>query len=70
MCKPWSKMTKDEKLACANHKFLIGVGIFLLGLVWSYFASVTLDVWTALPPTITVMGVLLAFLGFVKRVLS
>jgi len=62
-------MTKDEKLVCANYKLLKGFGIFLSGLLWSYFASVTGNVWSALPPTITVMGAVLAYFGYMKRVL-
>lgn len=69
MCvlKPWKKMTKDEKLACANYKIIKGLGIAIFGLVWTYFASFSVDVWSALPLTLAVMGVLLFFYGLVKR---
>ena len=67
MCKPWNKMTKDEKLAVANHKMIKGLEIAIFGLVWAYFASISVDVWTALPLTIAVCGVLLLLFGLVKR---
>jgi len=67
MCKPWSKMTKDEKVACAEYKIIKGLGIAIFGLVWTYFASISVDVWSALPLTIAVCGVLLLLFGLVKR---
>ncbi len=67
MCKPWNKLTKGEKLAYANHKIIKGLGIAIFGLVWAYFASLTLDVWRALPLTFAVMGSLYFLFGLVKR---
>ena len=67
MCKPWSKMSKDEKVACAEYKIIKGLGIAIFGLVWIYFASIAVDVWHALPLTIAVVGVLLLLYGLVKR---
>lgn len=65
--KPWKKMTKDEKRAYANCKIMKGLGVFIFGLVWTYFASVSVDVWSALPLTLTVMGLLVLLYGLVKR---
>ena len=67
MCKPWNKMTKDEKRACADYKILKGFGVFLFGLIWTFFASISTDVWSALPLTLTVMGLLLLIYGLMKR---
>lgn len=67
MCKSWKKMKKDEKLAYADHKMIKGLGIAIFGLVWNYFASVSVNVWSALPLTLAVMGVLIFLLGLVKR---
>jgi len=67
MLKPWKKMTKEEKQAYANHKIIKGVGVFLFGVIWTYFASVSVDVWSALPSTLAVMGLLLILYGLVKR---
>jgi hypothetical protein len=66
-CKPWNKMTKDEKLVCANHKIIKGIGVFLFGSIWMYFASISGDVWSALPSTLSVIGLLLILYGLVKR---
>ena len=67
MCKPWNKMTKDEKLAVANHKMIKGLEIAIFGLVWAYFASIAVDVWHALPLTLAVFGVLLLLYGLFQR---
>jgi len=67
MRKPWNKLTKDEKLAYANHKIIKGLGIAIFGLVWTYLASKSYDVWSALPLTIAVMGSLYFLFGLVKR---
>ena len=67
MCKSWSKMTKDEKVACAEHKIIKGLGIAVFGLVWEYFASKSINVWNALPLTLAVMGVLLFLFGLLKK---
>lgn len=67
MCTPWKKLKKDEKEAYAKHKIMKGVGIFLFGAIWMYFTSVFFDVWSALPPTIAVVGILYFLLGMFKR---
>ena len=67
MCKPWNKMTKDEKLACANYNIKRGFAVFLFGLIWMYFTSVVFDVWKAFQFTLVIMGLLLLLLGLVKR---
>lgn len=67
VCKPWKKMRKDEKLACANFKIIKGFGVFLFGAIWMYFTSVFFDVWNALPPTIAIMGLLCILYGLYKR---
>jgi len=64
---PWKKMTKDEKLACANYKIIKGFGVFLFGAVWMYFASASVDVWDGLPPTLALMGLLLVLYGLIKK---
>ena len=67
VCKPWKKMTKEEKLACANHKIIKGLAVSLFGAIWMYFTSVYLDVWTALPSTLAVMGLLCLLYGLYKK---
>jgi len=67
MCKPWKKMTKDERLAYVNHKIMKGLGVFLFGAIWMYFASITVDVWSALPSTLAVVGLLLILYGLIKK---
>jgi len=67
MYKPWKKMTKDEKLAWVNCKIVKGFGVFLFGAVWMYFASVYVDVWDALPPTLALMGLLVVLYGLIKK---
>lgn len=68
MHKPWKKMTKDEKQACANFKIVKGFAVLVFGLIWMYFASnVYFDVWDALPPTLAVIGLLCFLYGLVKR---
>ena len=67
MCKPWKKMTKDEKLAYANWKIMKGLGVLVFGVVWMYFAARTVDVWSALPKTLAVTGVLILLYGLFKR---
>ena len=67
MCKPWNKMTKDEKIADAQHKIIKGIGVFLFGAIWLYFTTGTIDVWSALPPTLAIMGLLLILYGFFKK---
>jgi len=63
-------MTKDEKLACANYKLVKGFAVFVFGMIWAYFASVAFDVWSALPPTLAVMGLLCMLYGLFKRTLA
>jgi len=60
---PLGKMTKEDKMACANHKILKGFAIALFGLIWMYFGG-TLE---GLAQTFTVMGLLLLLWGLVKR---
>jgi len=67
MHRPWKKMTKDEKLACANHKIIKGFAVFLFGAVWMYFASASVDVWNGLPPTLALMGLLCVLYGLIKK---
>ena len=67
MCIPWKKLKKDEKMMYANHKIKKGAAVFLFGGIWYYFASRTIDVWSALPQTIAIMGLLLVLYGLVKR---
>jgi len=67
MCVPWKNMKKDEKLAHVKHKIIKGVAVFLFGAIWNYFASVYLDVWNALPPTLAVMGLLCILFGLWKK---
>jgi len=45
-----------------------GLGVAVFGLVWNYFASVSVDVWSALPLTLAVMGALCFLWGLVKRI--
>jgi len=61
-------MPKDEKLAYASYKMMKGLGVAVFGLVWNYFASVSVDVWSALPLTLAVMGALCFLWGLVKRI--
>lgn len=65
-CKLWNKMSKDEKLACAYHKIMKGVGVFIFGAIWMYFTTGT-DVWSALPPTLALVGLLLILYGLFKK---
>jgi len=60
---PLGKMTKEEKLTCANYKIMKGFGIFLFGLLWMFFGA-TLE---GLAQAITVMGLLIILYGLVKR---
>jgi hypothetical protein len=60
-------MSKDEKVACAEYKIIKGLGIAIFGLVWAYFASISVDVWSALPLTIGVVGVLLLLYGLFQK---
>jgi len=60
-------MTKDEKIADAQHKIIKGIGVFLFGAIWLYFTTGTIDVWSALPPTLAIMGLLLILYGFFKK---
>jgi len=63
MCKPWKKMTKDEKMAYANYKIMKGFAIFFFGLIWMLFGS-TLE---GLTQTLTIVGLLLLLFGLVKK---
>ena len=65
--KAWKKMSKEEKLACAYYKIMKGVALFLFGAIWMYFTTVYVDVWSALPPTIAVMGLLMVLYGLFKK---
>ena len=67
MCKPWKKMTKDEKQMYIQKKIMMGVAIFLFGLIWNYFAGVYVDVWRGLPVTLAVMGILCILYAFFKK---
>lgn len=67
MLKPWKKMTKNVKQACAKKTMLCGFATFLFGIIWMYFASTAIDVWSALPPTAVVMGLLIILYGLIKR---
>ena len=67
MCKPWKKMTKDEKAAYANWKIMKGLAVFLFGAIWMYYTSVFYDVWSALPSTLATMGILCLLYGLYKR---
>jgi len=60
-------MKKEEKLACANWEIMKGLAVVLFGLIWNYFTNMYLDVWTALPSTLAVMGLLLALYGLYRR---
>jgi len=67
MCKPWNKMTKDEKAAHANHKIMKGLCILVFGVIWTFFASMSNNVWDALPLTLTVSGLLMFLYGMYKK---
>ena len=60
-------MTKDERLACANHLIIKGLAVLVFGLTWNYFISVHLDAWRAFPSTLAIMGVLCMLYGFYRR---
>jgi hypothetical protein len=60
-------MTKDEKLAYSHYKIMKGLAVFLFGGIWMYFASVYVDVWNALPPTLAVVGLLCLLFGLFKK---
>lgn len=66
MDKPLKKMSKDEKTAYAYHKIIKGVGLFIFGLIWMYFTTGS-DVWSALPPTLTIFGLLIILYGLFKK---
>ncbi len=60
-------MKKDEKIAYANWKIMKGAAVFLFGGIWMYLTSVFFDVWSALPPTLAIMGLLCLLFGFFKK---
>lgn len=70
MCKPWSKLSKDEKLGYAEHKFKKGFGISIFGLVWHYLTLQSGNVWASLPLTIAIIGVLMLVLGLSKKLMA
>jgi hypothetical protein len=70
MCKPWNKLSKDEKLGYAEYKFKKGLGISIFGLVWHYLILQSSDVWGALPLSIAIIGVLIVILGLFKRLIA
>ena len=69
MYKPWNKLSKDEKMAYAQHKFMKGFAISAFGLVWHYLMLTSGDVWGSFPLTLAIMGVLMLILGIVKRLM-
>ena len=70
MCKPWSKLSKDEKLGYAEYKFKKGLAFSVFGLVWHYLTLQSGDVWGALPLTLAIAGVLMVVLGLFKRLIA
>ena len=70
-CTPWKKMKKEERIDWANRKMFKGFAIFLFGLLWMYFGSLTTTGLTGdiegLTQTLTVLGLLLFLFGLVKR---
>jgi len=69
MYKPWSKLSKDEKLGYTEYKFKRGFGISIFGLVWHYLTLQSGDVWGALPLTLAIIGVLMLVLGLSKKLM-
>jgi hypothetical protein len=70
MCKPWNKLTKDEKQACVKKKLLGGFAMFLFGMLWMYFATPgvqLVDYVAGFISAFTVMGLLIILYGLVKK---
>ncbi len=70
MCKPWNKLTKDEKQACVRKKIMGGISLFIFGMLWMYFstpAQELVDYVSGFASTITVMGLLIILYGLIKK---
>jgi hypothetical protein len=62
MCKPWKKLSKDEKNACVMKKFRLGVAAILFGLFWMYFDSA--------PMALIVLGLLVILYSLIMKISS